>query len=383
MFWEGVAEDVIADLLAAAALGSVTVATAYWRFSGHFDRLRQSLHPVLPTSQVVVAAGADLGTTDPHLNDPSPFRSPITAAERDRLVDFYQRLSLTTTWNGCVVRLDRLEPALEVSVVEFWDLVATNLTAYFSSTSVLSLPASVSAMYQWVRLRPLINKVVTAARPTRRRLPPAAELLANSHLANVAGVAVLVSDPSNRCLVTQHQRHRVTARGAWFPTAIGTVEVADLDSQDPFRHAALRILDHHAHLVPTRLTLQAVVLPRRNLQPYFCFSAAVDRPFEELVPELAPVTGQAPASGARVIAAGYQLLDIADPGKVVRFCRTPQQSQTAAYLLWRASSDVIGEDVLLRAWGPRFLHAVDPRRVFARRVRHRGGSDSEGVGARG
>ncbi|MGC9220476.1 MAG: hypothetical protein ACP5H2_03860 [Solirubrobacteraceae bacterium] len=368
MFWEGVAQDVVADLLSAAALGSLTVAAAYWRFSGHFDRLRQFLHPALPTSQVVVAAGPDLETTAPQLNEQSPFRSPITPAERDRLVDFYQRVSRTTTWNGRVVRLDRLEPTLELSVVEFWDLVATNLTAYFASTSVLSLPASISAMYQWVRLRQLINKVVSAARPTRRHLPSAAELLANSHLANVAGVAVLVSDPSNRCLITQHQRNRITARDAWFPTAIGTVEAADLDSQDPFRHAALRILDHYAHLTPASLTLQAVVLPDRNLQPYFCFSAIVDRAFEELVPDLAPMRGQPPASGLAANAAGYKLLDIADPGTIVRFCRTPQQSQTAAYLLWQASSAVVGEDALLRAWRHRFLRALDPRRVLLRRV---------------
>ena len=365
MFWDGVAQDVIADLLTAAALGSVTVGTAYWRFSGHFDRLRQLLHPVLPTSQVVVAAGAGFDTTDPHLNDPSPFRSPITSAERDRLVDFYQRLSLTTTWNGRVVRLDRLEPRLEVSVVEFWDLVATNLTAYFSSTSVLSLPASLSAMYQWVRLRPLINKVVAAARPTRRHLPSAATLLANSHLANVAGVAVMLRDPRNRCLVTQHQRNRMTARGAWFPTAIGTVEHADLDAHDPFRHAAIRVLDHHAHLAPTQLTFQAVVLPYRNLQPYFCFSGTVDRTFEDLVPDLGSRAGGTPNPATSPGTARYQLLDIADPSRIVRFCRTPQQSQTAAYLLWEASSDVVGEPALLRAWRHRFLRAVDPRWIFA------------------
>jgi len=371
MFWDGVAEDVIADLLTAAALGSVTVATAYWRFSGHFDRLRQLLRPVLPTRQVVVAAGEGLDTTDPHLNDPSPFRSPITSAERDRLVDFYQRLSLTTTWNGRVVRLDQLEPKLEVSVVEFWDLVATNLTAYFSSTSVLSLPASISAMYQWVRLRQLINKVVNAARPTRRHLPSATALLANSHLANVAGVAVMVSDPSNRCLVTQRQRNRATARGAWFPTAIGTVEVADLDAQDPFRHAALRILDHHAHLTPTMLALRAVVLPHRNLQPHFCFYGTVGRTFEEVVPELHSRADGHPNPDALSSAVCYQLLDITDPARIVRFCRTPQQSQTAAYLLWQAASDVVGEDALLRAWRHRFLHAMDPRPLFTGENAHR------------
>jgi len=41
VFWDGVAEDVIADLLTAVGIGSVTVAVAYWRFSGHFERFRQ------------------------------------------------------------------------------------------------------------------------------------------------------------------------------------------------------------------------------------------------------------------------------------------------------------------------------------------------------
>lgn len=117
------------------------------------------------------------------------------------------------------------------------------------------MSASMSAMYQWVKLRPVITKVLSAARPTRRRLPSAAAILANSYLATVAGVAVLVTDPSNRCLVTQRPRRRVTARGAWFPTAIGTLEVADLKQPEPFRYAAARVLDHHAHLTPTTVNL--------------------------------------------------------------------------------------------------------------------------------
>lgn len=360
MFWEGVTEDVIADLLTAAALGSVTVAVAYWRFSGHFERLRQLAHPVLPSSQVLVAADSDRITTAPSVNHPTPFRSPITTSERDRLVEFYQRLSLTTTWNGQVVRLDEIEPTLQVSVVEFWDLIATNLTAFFSSTSVLSMSASLSAMYQWVKLRPVISKVLSAARPTGRRLPSAAVILANSHLANVAGIAVLVTDPSNRCLVTQRHRKRVTARTAWSPTAIGTLDVADLKEPDPFRSAAMRILEHHTHLTPTTLNFQAVILPHRNLQPYFCFSGTVDRPFEELIPSLDSL------SGARVSEERYKLLQVTDPVAVVRFCRAAQQSQTAAYLLWHAGSLAVGEDVLLREWRHRFLHALDPRRVVDR-----------------
>jgi len=360
VFWDGVAEDVIADLLTAVGIGSVTVAVAYWRFSGHFERFRQLLHPVLPNSQVLVALGPDRITTAPRVNDPTPFRSPIGPSERDRLVEFYQRLSLATTWNGQVVRLDQLEPTLEVSVVEFWDLVATNLTAFFSSTSVLSISASLSAMYQWVKLRPVITKVVTAARPAGRRLPSATALLANGHLANVAGVAVLVTDPSNRCLVTQRPRKRVTAPGAWYPTAIGTVDARDLKEPDPFRTAATRVLDHHAHLAPTDLALEALVLPRRNLQPYFCFSATVDRAFEELVPDLHSGSETAPS------AERYKTVDVTDPVAVVAFCRAAQQSQTAAYLLWRAGSLAIGEDALLREWRHRFLHAMNPRRLFAR-----------------
>jgi len=360
MFWEGVAEDVIADLLTAAGLGSVTVGVAYWRFSGHFERLRQVLHPVRPDDQVVVAAGPDCDTAGPRLNDPTPFRSPIGSHDRDQLVEFYQRLSLSSTWNGSVVRLDRLEPSIELSVVEFWDLVATNLSAFFSSTSVLSMAASISAMYQWVKLRPLITKVVTAARPTGRHLPSPAAILANPHLANVVGIAVLITDPSKRALVTQRRRKRATARGAWFPTAIGVLGVADLQASDPFHAAALRILQDHTHITPASLTLEAVVLPHRNLQPYFCFLGSVEQTFEELLPDLQSEPRTSPSTDR------YRLVDVANPVAIVRFCRAAQQSQTAAYLLWRAGSQVIGEGALDKEWRHRFLHALDPRRIFTR-----------------
>ena len=170
----------------------------------------------------------------------------------------------------------------------------------------------------------------------------------------------MVTDPSKRCLVTQRPRRRVTAPGAWYPTAIGTVDVADLAEPDPFHSAATRVLDHHAHLTPTELALHAVVLPRRNLQPYFCFSATVDRAFEELVPDL--YRGSEPSPGGE----RYKTVDVADPVAVVAFCRAAQQSQTAAYLCWHAAIAVVGEDALLREWHHRFLHAMDPRRLFAR-----------------
>lgn len=360
MFWEGVGEDVLADLLTAVALGSVTVAVAYWRFSGHFERVRQLAHPGRPTDQVVVAAGPELLESQPRVNSPTPFRSPITPSERDRLVEFYQRLSRTITWNGQVVRLDQLEPTLEVSVVEYWDLVATNLTAFFSSTSVLSVPASLAAMSQWVTLRGPITKVVAAARPAGRHPSSVGQILTNRHLANVIGAAVLVIDPGHRALLSRQPRNRATARGAWFPSAIGTVELADLDAPAPFDRAARRILAHHAQLSPARLHLEAVVLPRHNLQPYFCFLAEVDQPLEELLPELG--TDLRPKPGAPAGSARYRLLDVGDARAIVRFCRVAQQSQTAAYLLWRAGSRTLGEAELVRRWRHHRRWAVNPGR---------------------
>ncbi len=84
--------------------------------------------------------------------------------------------------------------------------------------------------------------------------------------------------------------------------------IAGSAEPDPFHAAAIRGLDHHAHLAPTDLVLQAVVLSRRNLQPYFCLSAPVERAFEELIPDLHRGSKSSP-SGER-----YKPVDVAVPG---------------------------------------------------------------------
>lgn len=67
------------------------------------------------------------------------------------------------------------------------------------------------------RRRPRAQAVVAAGRPTGRHLPTAAEMLANPHLANLAGAAVLAWDPGNRALPCRRPRNRVTARGRGSP----------------------------------------------------------------------------------------------------------------------------------------------------------------------
>ncbi|MCL4422184.1 MAG: hypothetical protein M1115_03270 [Actinobacteria bacterium] len=359
MFWNGVAEDIVANLLAAAAFGSVTVGVAYWRFSGRLERLRHWIHPIRPDGRVIVAAEGDLSPTQPKKNDPTPFRSPISLHERDELVAFYERLNLITTSNGRVIRLDSLEPQVGVSVVNYFDLLATNLTAFSANTSLLSTAASVTAMWRWVKLRPVIDKVIIASRTTGRHPATAKEVLSNPYLANVAGVSILLLDKEHMALFTQHPRNPAAASDAWQPTATGTVGVADLANEDPFAATARRVLIEHVGLKPeaveaTTLSLEAVVLPKRKLQPYFCYIGMISGPWAECLPELGSGDTK---SGMLDNGLKFRLIDAGNAKAMARFCRVAQESQTTSFLAWRCSSQLLGEDELAAAWRHRWTWA--------------------------
>lgn len=349
MFWDAVAEDLAADLLAAAGLGIITVAVAYWRFSGRLARLRHWLHPTPPDHRVLIAATGHLTDVRPKQNDSTPFRSPLSPLERDELVTFYEHINLTVAYDRRVVRLDRLQPEPEISIVDYFDLLATNLTAFSANTRLLSTVASLSAMWRWVRIRPLIGKIMVASKRGGRVPDSVESVLANSHLANVVAVSVLLTDERGRGLFTRRPADPTVVSDQWLATASGTVEAYDAIADDPFATAAARLVRDHAGISDVEMELVGVIMPKRKLQPIFVYRGAIRGLWEEVLTEVST------AKALLVPDAELRMVDLRSPTEVVRFCRIASANETTAYLAWHDSMDIVGAEQLAKAWRHRWL----------------------------
>lgn len=350
MFWDGVAEDIVANLLAAAALSAMTVGVAYWRFSGRLARIRHWIHPIPPDGRVLIATELGVLFSKPERHDPTPFRSPLSRAEREEIVGFYEQLNLTVAYDRPVVRLDGLPPAFAISIVSYLDLVSTNLTAFSANTRLLSTAASMRAMWRWVRIRPLIGKVISSSRISARYPSSIHAVLANAHLANVAAVSVLLADTDGRGLFVRRPTDPTVVSDRWLPTASGTVEVGDASADNPFEAAALRLLREHAGISGVPVELVSVVMPKRRLQPIFAYQGTLAGRWEDLLTQVSE------ANCLLTPDAELKLIDLTSPVEVVRFCRVAEANETTAFLAWHSSLDRTGEGSLKRAWRHRWIY---------------------------
>lgn len=356
-FWSGVAEDVVADAIVVAGAGVLAAGAAFLKFSGAVERIG-ALHPTRPDRAVIEASEHPLGPLV--RSEPSPFTSPLSPHERDDLVSWYLEVNATKAWDGPVVRLDRIHPSPAVSVVGFFDLITTNLTAFPANVRLGGHAARVGALAHWVKLRPSIAKVRDAARLGGRRPTSAGEVLSNSHLANALAVSVLAVDPSGLAMVTRRSAQVAVSSGRWAATAGGTVSVSDLGEADPIRSAAAREMEEETGISGAEMAWAGLILPLRKLQPVASYVAELACPAEVV----ARLAGGARDYGFETSALG--VVDITDPLDVVRFCARSGATEAAAWAVWHEASKRCGSERLEAAWarhGRLGLRRWEPRQV--------------------
>ena len=160
MSFTGVFENVVANLVAAALVGGVAYLLLYLRMSGVFQRIRRLIHP---DKRVFFLESHSIETL--RKTEVSPFQSPITKLERDYLVEFYGKRNGSNPHNGSCVRLDsvvKTDKGLEIqlSLVDFFDFIATNLTVYPANAPIRSFRNQLATVIRSFRLFTIMDQVI-------------------------------------------------------------------------------------------------------------------------------------------------------------------------------------------------------------------------------
>jgi len=342
-FWDGVAQNLVADVLLASLITAAAIVYSYWRFSGAKQHLANTLLRRRPDRRVLVSSLPDQPLAV-QVNPSTPFGSPLTNEERADLVEFYAHVNGSTPFNGRAVRLDQVTPRLAVSQVGFFDLLTTNFTAYPDNIPVAGVFRRLAATRRWLRLRGAMERVSAAADVGGSRPRSVAAALSNTSMANVVAVSVLLADDAGRVAVAYRAGGVAVASGRYSATVAGTVTDTDLEEPDPFLEAALRETREEIGLDVPALSLDALVMPLKKMQPIFCYSGTVVGRWEEYASLIAS------APSFRQETARMDLVSVGDLNELTRLLQSGALSETAAYQLWLRGVAVHGEIPMQRSW---------------------------------
>lgn len=332
-----VATNVVAAFVAAFIIAAGLVIWSLVIFSGVLKRARTWLRPVNPAERVFRASlRADVTWIEG-----TPFRNPLTEVERDNVVHFFEFLNGKSIFDGPCVRLDRIEPQVELSKVGFFDLVTTNLTAFSINMPVSGIARSLGALRRWLGVRESLHQAKRSICSPRGRPESVEDVLSNRSLANVLAVSMLLVDDDQCALIVRRSEHVAVASGEFAATASGTVSTADLEASDPIQVAAERELREETGISTPEVFSREVLIPKQKMQPVASFLGRVQGKWDEHLPTLRDAEDSYES-------AGFYAIDLKNPRAVANFIRSARCSDTLAAQLWAASAKAREPEWLLQ-----------------------------------
>lgn len=214
----------------------------------------------------------------------TPFVATIRFDERQQLVDWHSQRVPRRPFNGWIVRLDSIEP-WSFSTIEFYDFLATNLTAFPENWPRLSWRQIPAAWWHWWAVFPLIQRM----REVIGMPQSGDEVLMNPHLANPLAVSVLIQDVTGRWGLVARSQHVAVSSGQWGTTVAGTVTPDDLTQfpEHPVSVCARREAQEELNLLIHNLTWDGLIISRQKMQPAALVSAHLARRWEDVAPLIA------------------------------------------------------------------------------------------------
>lgn len=321
MSFTGVLENLIADLIAAAFIGGVAYLLLYLRMSGVFQKIRRLIHP---DERVFFLEGKSIGKLKK--TEVSPFHSPITNIERDYLVEFYRKRNGSTQHNGTCVRLDSVSKSaqgleMQLSLVDFFDFIATNLTVYPANAPIRSIRNQLATVIHSFRLFTILDRVISEVKKygSPRKV---ADVLQNEALANIAAVSVLIVDKEGKIGIVKRTKDVAVSSGSYGMACAGTVNEIDFDADDPFLSCVVRELEEECNIKTNQAYFDGIVVPTQKMQPVFLYHVQLENTWEEHYPQMLQ---------AKDYSFETESLYVVPLEHSVRFATQARMTDTAAY----------------------------------------------------
>jgi 8-oxo-dGTP pyrophosphatase MutT (NUDIX family) len=287
MSFTGVLENVVANLIAATLVGGIAYLLLYLRMSGVFQRIRRLIQP---DERVFFLENHSIEKLQK--TEIAPFQSPISKLERDHLVEFYGKRNGSNPHNGSCVRLDHVSKTdtgleMQISLVDFYDFIATNLTVYPANAPIRSFRNQIATVIRSFHLFPVMNQVIEQA---KKYTPPPprgiGDILQNKALANIVAVSVLVVDKEGKIGIVKRTKNVAISSGNFGMACAGTVSEVDFAAEDPFLSCVVREMEEECNIKIDHAHFDGIVVPTQKMQPVFLYHVNLENTWEEHYSEM-------------------------------------------------------------------------------------------------
>lgn len=184
-----------------------------------------------------------------------------TKQERDAIIEKYRTPNL---FNGPCIRMDTLvDGYCALSPVMFYDFFCCNLVGIHNKDPLA-----------WAKLEPALAKY--------GKLDTFEKVLSVRELPNIIGTSALLHDVNDEFLLVERNTAVSVGSGLLACTSSGSMDIVDMDYQNPILGCAYRELKEELNLT-CDLTIEGVVMPKQKMQPIVLVTGMVHRPWRELI----------------------------------------------------------------------------------------------------
>jgi 8-oxo-dGTP pyrophosphatase MutT (NUDIX family) len=287
MFLDNLIVNIAANIITAALIGVSVYVAFYTHMSGVIHTFRRFANP---NKRVFVIH--DIKISRVNKLSKSQFILPIQEYERDIIAKFHASRNNSVLFNGVAVRLDSIDldtnstggAIVNVSVVSFFDFIATNLVAYPANVPQVSFYRQTLIALQALRIMSSIQQVITAVEkyghPTKVE-----DVLRNRSLANIVAVSILVFDSSGRAGIVKRSHSVAVSSGKFGATCTGTVNNIDMGYPDPFLACAIREIKEEIgiDISAEQFCFDGILVPKQKMQPVFLYYCEIEQRWEDLL----------------------------------------------------------------------------------------------------
>ena len=186
-------------------------------------------------------------------------------------------------FNGKVIRLEKLSPVIEISEIDFFDLLTTNILLNNTNFNIKDY----NFLYPLVEIRKKIMSKLVEIRS-------AEDILTNKYMSNAISVSTLLIDIDGYLGIVERKINTAINSGKYADTSTGTVSTEDILYcksskcylyKNPFLDAAKRELLEEMN-IKTKLYFDGMIFPIQKMQPVFLYSGKLDKSWADLMPDI-------------------------------------------------------------------------------------------------
>lgn len=266
----------------------------------------------------------------------SSFVNVFTREEYETIIELYRARTGGKLYNSPAIRIEQVDnDKLTISQVEFYDFIATNLSAFPANA-----PHKIKKnfLYTVTKYFKFFEKNKDFEYSVKLKLgdnPDYKKILGVSELANIATVSVIIEDINGNIGIVQRTNKVAISSGAFSATVAGTPTDSDYNEKDPFSACVKREIAEELGLTDIEIKFQELIISKQKMQPVFLYLGKLNQSWEDCYSTILDTQDYY---------FEVQNLFIVPKKDVICFVKQTNMTDASAYQLWKYAFDCLGKD---------------------------------------